>query len=287
MLFQPPILSERAYLCDCRVGEFSFPGHWHNEIELLYCIQGCGDVRVGKGHWRITEGQLCILNSAEEHEYRAIGDKTETLIIEFGQALLGNRFNELASCYFAVRLLTLQEDTIESDELAKIRQLLINISEEFRQETAESRWLMMGYLYELIALLYRVVPREEAPSAVREYKMRHIDAISPVIDYVSEHYGKDITLREASDLAGYERKSFCRIFKATIGRSFHNYLNEYRIRQAKLMLKGSGMRISEIGEICGIPDPRGFCRVFRNFAGMTPSEYRRQFGKKISRNENA
>ena len=53
-----------------------------------------------------------------------------------------------------------------------------------------------------------------------------------------------------------------------------------RINWAKCLLKDHSMSVSEVSVAIGVDDPSYFTRFFRKVTGMTPSEYRKQAGKK-------
>ena len=57
----------------------------------------------------------------------------------------------------------------------------------------------------------------------------------------------------------------------------HEYLIEYRISQAKNMLKTTSLSISEIAEKVGYSDSLAFSKVFKNHIGISPKTFRRQY----------
>ena len=63
-------------------------------------------------------------------------------------------------------------------------------------------------------------------------------------------------------------------FKKDTGRTFHDYLNEYRIEQAKELLSKTNMKIFEVSESIGITNSQYFSRIFKEMTGRTPNEYR-------------
>lgn len=52
-----------------------------------------------------------------------------------------------------------------------------------------------------------------------------------------------------------------------------NYLTGYRINKAKELMDTNRYMIDEICEMVGYSDPAYFSRMFKNFTGMSPSEY--------------
>lgn len=269
MIYQTPLLYHNQYYCD--IPKESFASHWHNESELIFCREGSFATTVDGQDYTVREGQLLIINSTEVHDYRPIPG-TRTVVIEFGRALLGQEYENEASYFFSRRLLTLSE---EGEMGEKLLSLIRMAEQEVCEISAESGFMLKGCICQLAALLYRHIPREAQRSAQRDHRIKHIHTIMPVIEYVDYHYGEAVMLADVAALAGYERKSFCRLFRRAIGMSFHSYLNEYRIRCACAMLTSGRDTIADIGVRCGFSDPAAFSKVFRQYMGQSPRDYRR------------
>lgn len=55
---------------------------------------------------------------------------------------------------------------------------------------------------------------------------------------------------------------------------FYDYVNGYRVNEAKRMLEQSGEKISQVAYECGFNSPHTFSRTFKRYTGMLPSEWR-------------
>ena len=66
--------------------------------------------------------------------------------------------------------------------------------------------------------------------------------------------------------------SLYRIFKSNCGESPENYIQKFRIRQAKQMLE-NGLPVKEVAFSCGFSDSGYFTKVFKKLVGVTPTEY--------------
>ena len=58
------------------------------------------------------------------------------------------------------------------------------------------------------------------------------------------------------------------------GVSFQQLLDEVRFSMAKQMLYQSSKSTKQIANYIGITNPSVFCRAFKKWSGVTPSEYR-------------
>lgn len=64
------------------------------------------------------------------------------------------------------------------------------------------------------------------------------------------------------------------ITECSNGDSTHDFINRYRLHRIATLLKTTDDSIAIIGEMCGIVSRSTLSRIFRDYYGMTPSEYR-------------
>lgn len=91
---------------------------------------------------------------------------------------------------------------------------------------------------------------------------------------IAENFDQQITVNEIAESVGCERRKFTYLFEKQIGMSPIQYLTEYRLKQAKIMLRSTAMPVSKIAELVGYSDAYYFCRVFKKHYHMTPSNFR-------------
>ena len=270
MIYQPPLRGKTAFFLTIRTHYFAFPSHWHKEVEIIYCISGAISLTVEGEHFELTEGQLILINSTEEHsmEYKQDTD-TKMLVIEGGDALLGDKFKMLTTNYFTKRVLDFssEDPEIPLPAMKKIRfvieQIVLEKMDPEYKNTDETYWYLLGYCYELFASLCRYIPMRERTSEQILKRVQYFNIIQPVIDYVEKNYREPIPIQKAANLVSYERTSFCRIFHSVTGITFLEYLNRHRIEVAKTLLVEDEKPLSEIGKqwASKIPNPS---RAFSN-----------------------
>ncbi len=94
--------------------------------------------------------------------------------------------------------------------------------------------------------------------------------------YIAEHYQKDLSIEEVSELSDLSIGHFCTLFKQTTGYTFLEYLTECRIEKAKSILRNTNVKVYQVAPLVGYQDPRYFTQVFKKITGKTPSEYREE-----------
>ena len=92
--------------------------------------------------------------------------------------------------------------------------------------------------------------------------------------FIHEHYMEPIGRDEVAAFVYLTPDYANRIFKNEQDISIKEYLNQYRIKQAKKMLL-EGVSVSEVAEKTGFINFSYFSTVFKKYAGCSPSEYKR------------
>lgn len=92
--------------------------------------------------------------------------------------------------------------------------------------------------------------------------------------WVRQNFAEDISLEAAAENMGMSPFYFSRQVKAVTGKTFLEFITEYRIEKAKKRLRSTELSVSDIGRSVGYPDSNYFAKVFKRTTGCTPSVYR-------------
>ncbi|MGI6143454.1 MAG: helix-turn-helix domain-containing protein [bacterium] len=101
-------------------------------------------------------------------------------------------------------------------------------------------------------------------------------AIKQAKRYMSQHFGKQITLEEISRRVHLSPYYFSRLFKEREGLTFIEYLTSLRIEEAKRLLLKTEDKIEVIAQTVGYGEANYFSRLFKRKVGMSPGEYRKR-----------
>ncbi|NRA65653.1 MAG: helix-turn-helix transcriptional regulator [Pseudobacteriovorax sp.] len=96
-----------------------------------------------------------------------------------------------------------------------------------------------------------------------------------VLDFIKQNYSQTFGLDELAKEAGISRHHFSRLFKETTGRSPMQFVLEYRVQKAKLLLSKQNVTLSEIAAQCGFSDQAHFSRAFKAEYGRPPKSFRK------------
>lgn len=104
---------------------------------------------------------------------------------------------------------------------------------------------------------------------------RNTRVMEQILAYIKENYHKEISLNELSKLIFLTPNYLGNIFQKNMEKSFKEYLGEYRIKKAKELLESGRYLVYEVGEMVGYKDPDYFRKMFKEYVGVIPSEYKK------------
>ena len=86
--------------------------------------------------------------------------------------------------------------------------------------------------------------------------------------YIEKHFNEDITLTLLANEVHYNPSYLSRFYKKHTGETVISHLYDVRIREAKRLLRETGLKISAIAQQCGFCSTRYFNQVSKNIRGI-------------------
>lgn len=123
---------------------------------------------------------------------------------------------------------------------------------------------------EVSAALQRALAGDDALPPATSLLVKH------AISYIQQHYRQALSRHELASAIGVSKDYLSHIFHQELGISPWDFLNRYRVRQAKQLLRSTSHSITEIAALAGFDDLSYFSRVFARHAGCSPRAYREQ-----------
>jgi AraC family transcriptional regulator len=96
-----------------------------------------------------------------------------------------------------------------------------------------------------------------------------------VAEFIEEHLAEEISLAALAELVDLSLYHFARAFTQSFGAPPHRYHMARRMDRAKGLLQRPALSVTQIGARIGFRETSSFSKAFRNFTGLTPTEYRR------------
>ena len=110
-----------------------------------------------------------------------------------------------------------------------------------------------------------------ASGVVLETTPHRVSQLDEIFSYVRKEFNNDIKLEDMGSLISMTVPSFCRFFKKNTGKTFVEFLNDYRITHACKLLAETDHSISDISFECGFNNFSHFNTCFKKTTSMSPS----------------
>ncbi len=121
-------------------------------------------------------------------------------------------------------------------------------------------------------------PIDNASRSRSEYARR----MNRVLDYIDAHLAEPLELATLADVAHFSPYHFHRLFDAWMGETLGSYLRRQRLEAGAGMLQSRpSAPVLEVALAVGFGSGEAFARAFKEHFGMTPSQWRASFDKRL------
>ncbi len=113
-------------------------------------------------------------------------------------------------------------------------------------------------------------------NVVLESKPQDTQRLDIVYALVRNEFTRPIPLSEVAEAISMSEQSFSRYFRNKTGKTFTQFVNEYRLVHAEKLLSEKHLSITNICYECGFNNFSHFNKKFKAFTGKSPSQYRNE-----------
>ena len=229
--------------------------------QFLYCTKGSGTLLLDGKAYQIPAYTGIFLPANYPHEYYANEEIWDIhWVVPEGFALFSllNHFNLTKPTIFKLV------------DISKLNNLFHAMHETLRTDSLYGNYSASGYLYEFIIEFNRLISQKNnihiASNAVLKKSISYIDA----------HYKESITLDDLCAISHVTKQHLCLLFRTTLHTRPMEYIAQRRLQSAKELLIGTSKTVDEIAEQIGFCTTSYFCKIFKKYVGMTPSQFRNE-----------
>lgn len=97
------------------------------------------------------------------------------------------------------------------------------------------------------------------------------------IHFIHKNYFNNISISDIATAANIDRTYMFKLFQKYLKQSPSQYLQQYRLDKASILLRKSALSITDISYAVGFQHPPYFTKLFTQYKKVTPSEYRKGF----------
>lgn len=253
--------------------------HYHPEIELVYVEASNGIRHVGKDISGFTESDLLLIGSNVPHLNFDYGIQTECkqLVLQMKETFLKDLILPIPEFENIKHLLERSYLGLSfSGETKKIVVEKLHFIKD--KNSFES---LIGFI-EILQILANSTEVKELNSEDTRIKWFLNDKIrmGTIYDYIDENYDKKPNVNEIAKIVSLSTPAFCRYFKKQTNMTFTDFVNNYRINQAKMFL----LKDYSVTEVCfqvGFESLSYFNKLFKQHVGETPSAFKKKHLNKI------
>lgn len=246
---------------------FKFYAHFHQQIEIVYCISGEIQIMIDGMDYVLHEGDVGLVFPNRHHYYpqMEIEKNNEVYILLFYPTYTEDY------CYEWLDKLP-DEPVLRKEQLPGIfHELWHHVYDTYTSNPDLYMFkaytsLLTAYMMPLLKL--HSIHTNHGSTSIEQ------DAMQAVLNYIDKHFTDSITMENTARELGLSPTVLSRMFSKNMGTNFKSHVNSLRISYAKRMLRSSNCSINEISILSGFQSNRTFFRNFQEMCGQTPSEYR-------------
>lgn len=267
------------YYCDemCVLNNRCIDWHWHDEFEWVFARTGSIVCTAETDSFRLEEGDGAFINSKVLHRFQSEADATMPNIL-FSPDFIAVRESPVFPAYLEPVIfsdcpyLVFRKDR-EAD--TAILTLLNAVFRDAEQEFPDQLNIQIAVLSLWRIFFHRC--ENAFHSKCPEKKALLASRTRTMLQFIADHYTQAIRLSDIAASAGISKSEALRCFHMTIQATPIDYLIQYRIRQAKHLLRTTDDTVAHIAGQVGMDNINYFNRTFKKQCGMTPRAYRAQW----------
>ncbi len=141
---------------------------------------------------------------------------------------------------------------------------------------AAQLWQRKDILYKLKcqSILSEILHQFLFETASNIFDSRLAEKLSSAFEIMNRYYTEQLSIGDLAASCKLSQSHFRRLFNQAYGLSPMQYLMNLRINKAKDLIHSDLYSITELAERSGFANIYYFSRVFREFTGFSPTEYR-------------
>jgi len=251
-----------------------FYWHFHPEYEIVYVEADSGIRHIGDHISKYEGSDLALIGPNIPHLNFDYGVKTtvETIVVQMKEHFLGASF------------FVLPEIAAINDLFERAKSGLAFYGETKRQAGEKLKQLTsLSHFEQLITLLqvFQILAESKETIALKTRPIANVSVLKEqqrlhkIYHFIETQSHRQIDVNEVAKLSHLTKAAFCRYFKKSTHLTFTDFLNQYRINQAKKSL----LQNKTVTEACyesGFENLSHFNKTFKKFTGENPTAFKKK-----------
>jgi AraC-like DNA-binding protein len=237
----------------------SFAMHWHENIELLYFIEGTANVTSDTTQLQANTGDIVIINSNNLHEIHSV-----TPYCSYYCLIVDKTFCDSYSLFIGdITFKDLVNDSMLREYFDVIIQEMLNSKSHYKTAVKSAILSILVHLCRYYAVNHTTISHSRGNNK--------LDMVKAVISHVKTHYKDGLSIDEICSHIGFSKYYCCHTFKEITGRTIVDYINFLRCSHAQKLLSSGKYNVSESAELSGFNNLSYFSKMYKKHMGKSPS----------------
>ncbi|WP_127530208.1 helix-turn-helix transcriptional regulator [Paenibacillus kobensis] len=255
--------------------------HWHEHFEIIVMQKGSAVFHIDSQPYEASPGDVLIVPAGGLHVgYSTCVGDTAFLSIVFNSSLFQDWSHDAIHASFVLPYL---EGTIHfpvkpamlNPECVNHYSLLEQASLEFQEKKPAYQLIIKSQLHMLLVQLARTFLPQQLPDGASRRYIYNRDRFKALISLIESNFADKLTVTDAAKHMNLNPYHFCKMFKKLTGRTYIEYVNVCKINEAERLLLEDKLSITEIASAIGCDNPNYFTKLFKQYKGVTPSQFRK------------
>lgn len=253
----------------------SFYWHYHPEYELVYVEAVAGIRHVGQHISSFMESDLVLIGPNVPHLNFDYGIETDyhQVVVQLKENFLGDAFKETPE--FAAIHKLFEKSGMGLSFGGETKQMVAARLRHMQSLSHFEQLISLLEVFQLLANAKEVTALNDKDTSIKLFfddKIR----MGSVYRYIHANYDKSPDVNVVATSVHLSTAAFCRYFKKQTKMTFTDFVNQYRITQAKTLLL-KGLTVSEACYEVGFESLSHFNKLFRKLTGENPSVFRKRY----------
>lgn len=141
--------------------------------------------------------------------------------------------------------------------------------------TAAIIWGILKVRHNWLEKLAKMRVLKIGPQELAFEKEDDYNFVKRQLDWLEKHYSdSNLKIEDLAGQSGLSRTMYYNEIKSLTGLSPKEFLSDFRMKKARMMLEKTDLTVAEVAYNCGFNDPAYFSRIFKQETGQVPSKYR-------------
>jgi AraC-like DNA-binding protein len=253
-------------------------GHQHNFFELVFIISGTGAQCINDSRHNYMPNHMFLITPDDCHSLE-VSSTTAFFFLRFNNIYLkegGLPYDNIQRLEFILQNANHRPGCILKNQPDKllVRPMVEAILREHENGDIYNHELIKQLVNTLIIVVARNIAKYQQLNLTEQTDDKALD----ILHYLQRHIYEPAKLRaeHISQEFNIAPAYLSRYFKQHTGETMQQYIAGYKTRLIQHRLQHSDKRITEIAEEFSFTDESHLNKFFKNQAGVSPKEYRKQ-----------